>query len=138
MVANRFDLTNQYAIEQGATYDRLSLFLPDNVANWTPYGQIRRDFAYRDEVAIALFGFQPLQYREVELQGELVNRTIITPYLTDEQTLLLPVPKTRREGEEYKPGKNCWVYDFKIESNSGEVVKLQWGYVDVIPDVTRK
>lgn len=128
------------AIEQGATYDRLAFFYPENVSSWSAVGQIRTNYATKDGVKIADFLFEPMQYAEFAIDGKPPKfYTRIKPYLTAALTQSLPWNLTpRKTSKEFvKPGRNVWVYDIELHSNDLRVIRLVEGYVEVRLEVTR-
>lgn len=125
-----------YAIERGATFDLLNLLHPSDLSAWSPCGQIRDNYLHLDGELLATFSFLPLVYGAATLPDNTVaNRTLIKPYLTDEQTSLIPVTKYR-DGDRVYPGRNAWVYDIKLESPAGEILILMRGTVQVLPNVS--
>ena len=129
---------NQYAIEQGSTFNTLTIYHPEDLSLWIPKGQIRKTYYYLapEESPLANFAFLPLVFEPVEVNGETQDRTIIRPYLTDEQTSALPIPKGFNEEGKNRVGQDVWVYDIQLISTTGEVLSLIRGFVDVVPQVT--
>lgn len=127
-----FDLIGSYAIRQGATFDIVTFYYPEDISDWIARGQIRK-MPHSD--VLAEFTFMPLVYSAVTLaDGTMGDRTIIIPILSAEQTSLLPI--TNENGATLIKGFNVWVYDIELESPMGKVIKLSSGFCKVLPEVT--
>ena len=127
-----FDLIDDYVIRQGATYDIVTFYYPEDISLWTPRGQIRKT-PYSD--ILVEFTFLPLVFTSVTLpDGTIGDRTVIIPVLSATQTSLLPV--TNPYGQSLVQGFNAWVYDIELESPTGKVIKLSSGFCKVLPEVT--
>ncbi|MGL6342710.1 MAG: hypothetical protein ACRC80_26670 [Waterburya sp.] len=127
-----------FAIEQGATLDWLTIFVPDeDLTSWLPEGDIRRDYSYKNGEILASFSFAPLTYSEVISEGNTFFATVIRPTLSAETTLLLPIPRKRTKNDQVIVGRNAWVYDIKLKANDGRTVIIARGLVDVVPDSSR-
>ncbi|MGV2830617.1 hypothetical protein [Myxosarcina sp. GI1(2024)] len=126
----------QFAIYQGSTYDCLTLYHDQDISDYTPSGEIRTTYRSSGGVLVATFTFDALGYEEVTINDVAVNRTIIKPSLTDEQTYAMTPTRTRTASDRAIPGLNTYVYDISVESTSGEVITLVYGFVDVLPGVT--
>lgn len=127
------NLPNNYSIKQGETLDWLHFYYSDDVSTWIPKGQIRKDYLYKQGELLTEFNFETLVYGEFTLNNITNYRTKITPYLTDEQTSLLPIPN-KRKGQTII-GDNVWVYSIELESPQGKVIRLVEGYVEILPEV---
>jgi hypothetical protein len=141
MTAAIFNLDNfsggNFAIEQGATFNWLTIAHPSNLSAWIPRCQIRDNYLHLGGNLLAEFMFDhPLVYGEIEFNGNVGHRTIVRPILTDEQTSDLPLTVRRKPFDRVVVGRNAWVYDLKLESPTGEVIIILKGYVQVVPDVT--
>jgi len=140
MACGVFDLVQDssacYAIIQGSTLNWLTFYYPADVSAWTASGQIRRNYADSDSLVLAAFSFDSLTYGTFTVNGASSQYTQIRPILTNVQTQGLPIT-TWKLGDEYKAGKNIWVYDLEIRSPGDTVVKVSRGVVQVLPEVTR-
>lgn len=125
-MATEYDLTGDRAIEQGASWQKLSLFFPENLSTARIKGQIRSDFLAKGGVLYAEFGFAPPIYGSVLLPNGTtpVLRTAIVPSLTAVQTRSIPLTI----------GK-LWTYDIFAEL-ADRTIKIAYGKVDVLPTVT--
>lgn len=135
-----FDLINSdngcFAIKQGATFDNVKFYWPEDLTGCTPQGVIRKNYKAANGELLATFTFPPVTYGPVIINGESVSRSLIWPKLTDEITSSLPVPKSiETTGEEYIPGTSCWVYGVVVPKGNGDVIWIARGIVDVIPGV---
>jgi hypothetical protein len=127
-----FNLTGNNAIHQGASYQCTTFYYPEDISDWTPRGQVRK--TYLSDVLVS-FTFAPLTYQNVTLpDGNTGDRTLIIPTLTASETSQLPV--TAPIISTNIVGYNSWVYDIELESDTGEVIKLASGYVQVLAEVT--
>ena len=131
-------MSNSTVIQQGATFDWLQIYYKGDYSTWTPYGQIRKDYAYKNGEVLVDFNFYPLSYGNVTI-GEITgNYTLVRPYLSASKTLALPNHKLRTDSDQpLKPGRNCWLYDIKLVAPGGEVKKSTVRFLEVMPDVTR-
>ena len=137
MTTNTYHLTytdnqpNDYSINQGVDYT-FTIQYPADITLWVPTGTIRRNWADNDTTQhLALFNFQTPIY------DSITGLTTILPYLTAEQTSLIPHTLTRANSKvPAVPGSNVWVYDIDIVSLSGQSHRLVGGYVEVRPGVT--
>lgn len=127
-----FNLTGEYSIRQGATYDIATFYYPEDISDWTPRGQIRK---LPHSPVLAEFSFLPLTFTTVTLPDQTTgDRTVIVPILSASQTTLLPT--TSLFGSLTVEGFNVWCYDIELESPIGKVIKLSSGQVKVISEVT--
>lgn len=131
-----FNLIDDNALRQGETFDWLNLYYPVDVSGWTARGQVRRNYAYKDDEILATFTFNPLAYGSYTVDGASITATKINPVLTAVQTASLPIPRSRSEGVDPKAGSTAWVYDLEIVSPGGKVIRVSSGFVDVCPEVT--
>jgi hypothetical protein len=142
-LTNTDNAPNRYAIEQGATFNWLTLVLDGDFTTWAPRGQIRDRYASSGGKVKSTFTFAPLVTGEVTLpNGQKINGTIIRPQLTDEQTTTLDwaeskMVKRSNQKEQAIPGRNVWIYDVEMESPSGEVMRIVEGWVELSLEVTR-
>lgn len=140
MACGVFDLVQDssacYAIIQGSTLNWLTFYYPADVSSWTATGQIRRNYADSDSTILASFSFDTLTYGTFTVNGSSGSYTQIRPILTNVQTQGLPITSWK-SGDDYKPGRNIWVYDLEIKSTGNVVVKVSRGVVQVLPEVTR-
>lgn len=108
-----------------------------NVSNWLYEGHIRR--LYKDDIILAQFNFDSIRYGRRD--GRDGYWTIISAYLTPEQTSSLPVlPNRHSIYDKAKPGINTLVYDITMRppDNPDYILKLiDYSFVEVIPEVTR-
>ncbi len=149
MSAAIFHLTNtdnnphRYAIEQGATFNWLTLVLEGDFTTWTPRGQIRDRYVDDGGVIKAAFTFPPLALGQATLpNGGSATGTLIRPQLANVQSsaldwLISKMSKRSNSKEQAIPGRNVWVYDIELQSPTGEVVRVVEGYIEVVPEVTR-
>lgn len=122
------------SVEQGKTYNKLILKYPDDLTIGTFQGQIRNSY-YQDEgTLLGSFEFETAIYEEIEIDGKIVGKTTIKPYLTAETTQ--NIPYTKYQGIGSTSIKNCWVYDIEYHLNE-IVITIVRGFVQVIPEVTR-
>jgi hypothetical protein len=134
---------NRYAIEQGTTFNWLTLVLDGDFTTWTPRGQIRDRYADDGGVIKAAFSFPILVMGSATLPaGGTATGTIIRPQLTANQSAMLDwlaakMTKRANNKEQAIPGRNVWVYDIELQSVSGEVIRVVEGYVEIVPEVTR-
>jgi|GEM_PF-4946816 hypothetical protein len=133
----------RYAIEQGATFNWLTLVLEGDFTMWLPRGQIRDRYAEQGGLIKASFSFPPLVQGSANLPGGgTVLGTLIRPQLTDKQTtsldwLATKMNKRATAKEQPIAGRNVWVYDIELESPQGEVIRIVEGWVEVTPEATR-
>lgn len=149
MAAAIFHLTNndypdkRYAIEQGASFNWLTLVADDDYTDWVPRGQIRTNYASSGGIIKASFNFLPLVIGETTLPNsdEIITGTIIKPYLTALQTASLDWIETRMQNRNGcsspVPGKNVWVYDIELESPQNTIIRIVEGFIEVSLEVTR-
>lgn len=123
------DVYVNLAIEQGKTYNKLSLNYPDDLTQGTFYGQIRTLYFQDSGNLLGTFEFETPIFNEIE------NKTLIKPYLTAETTQ--DIPYTKYQGGGTPNIKTCWVYDIEYHNNE-IVVPIIRGFVQVIPEVTRQ
>jgi hypothetical protein len=125
-------------ILQGASFQLVFYYFAD-ISTYTPRGQIRSDYAVNNGSLLGSFTFDPLVYEEVVKEDETTDMaTIIIARLSPEITELLPVPNLRNSiSDRIVVGANVWVYDIELESETGEVIRLSQGFVEVMPEVTR-
>ncbi|MBW4666451.1 MAG: hypothetical protein KME60_03145 [Cyanomargarita calcarea GSE-NOS-MK-12-04C] len=134
---------NRYAIEQGATFNWLTLVLDGDFTTWQPRGQIRDRYVENGGTIKASFTFPTLVQGSAALpNGGTATGTILRPQLSDEQTtsldwLATKMAKRSNNKEQAIIGRNVWVYDIEIESPAGEVMRVVEGYVEVSPEATR-
>ncbi len=136
------DYTDQcYAIVQNETYDKLSIFIPnDDLTAGTLSGRISDNYKDEDQTFTVDFQFEPMVFGQFTIKGKPGNYTLIKPFLDCAQTLALPVqPRTRASADARVivggNNANVWVYDIFITDTSGVCTKLIMGYVEVIPSV---
>lgn len=131
---------NRYAIQQGATFNRLQVFLlGGDYTLWTPRGQIRDNYASRGGTVQAQFSFFPLQLGSLTIDGEEKIGTILRPFLSAYQTSLLnwsEVVPRQSVTERAVVGKNVWAYDIQVASPEGVVERVVEGFVEISMGVT--
>jgi hypothetical protein len=134
---------NRYAIEQGITFDWLTIVIEGDFTRWTPRGQIRDRYAEEGGIVKATFSFAPLILGSAALStGGNATGTIVKPFLSQAQTKVLnwlaaKMKVRTSEREQAIPGRNIWVYDLELESPEGNVLRILEGWVEVSPEVTR-
>ena len=144
MAGTEFHLTNTdhtdkcCAIKQGETFNYVTFFYPDDVSSYTPRGEIRDNYADSGGNLLATFTFDPLVYANVTLPGGGMDfRTIIIPSLSAATTETIPFTQNRKTvNDPVIVGRNVYVYDIELEL-AGTVIKLAYGWVEVLPEVTR-
>lgn len=115
MPTPRFDLTKQYAIEQGVRYD-LTLFYPGDLTAGTVRGQIQDRY---DRTVLADWSVGELVY-EVAKQ-----RTKIPLFLTAVQAAAIPCTQSTQ-----------WAYAIEVEMSIGaEPIRLLRGSVEVTLEI---
>lgn len=123
------DLIDDMAVVQGKTYAKLDLLFPGDYSLWLPRAQIRRKWHYKEVgfPPLAEFSFLPL----VHDSGE--NKTLVSPRLSAEVTAAIPPTKYQEGGEIEK----AFVWDLELTNpDTGQVVGLEWGWVQVKPEAT--
>ena len=126
-----------YAIYKGTDYNCLTFQHPQDLSTWTACGEIRNNYLHLGGELLAPFRFPPLVYGQVTQNNEtVVNRTIISPILNASDTITLPVTRELKPGDRPFVGRNVFVYDIKLESPTGVVIPLVYGFVQVLPDVS--
>lgn len=148
MTASNFHLTltdnfpANYSIEQGATWNWLTLVATGDYTGWTPKGQIRDKYLTEGGIIKASFSFSPLTYGEITLANNTkIFGTLIKPFMSAATTRTLNWVESKMKLREFAydkviPGRNVWLYDIELESPSGEVIRLVQGFVEVSPEVT--
>lgn len=142
-LTNTDNAPNRYAIEQGATFDWLTLVLAGNFTNYIPRGQIRDRYVDQGGIIKASFSFLPLVMGNAPLPGgETISGTLLQPRLLQAETTVLDwfATKMNKRASSKEPaivGKNVWVYDIELQSPSNEIIRVVEGYIEVVPEVTR-
>jgi hypothetical protein len=132
-----FNLTNidypgkRYAIQQGATFDWLSVELSGDWSSWSCRGQIRNNYEQLSGEVKASFQFLPVVFDSV------LNKSIIRPTLsalvTEGINWSLTPRRTRTETP--RPGINCWVYDIEVFQGA-TVYRIVEGLIEISLEVT--
>jgi hypothetical protein len=133
---------NDCRIVQGATYE-LPIIYPADISSYVISAQIRK--TANDANTLAIFNtkipiYDPL-YEIKDNKDNVISTgaTLFTIYLTHQQTSALPIPSSKRDQKDARPGINCWVWDCEalneIEDTIIKIVSYSW--VEVIPEVTR-
>lgn len=129
------DNNQDYSIKQGASFALPIKYLGFDYSLWTPRGQIRRKYAYQVELEdiLAEFSFSSITYNGTD------DYSLVTAFLTPTQTEALPVLSQRRKTSRDAViiGTNVFVYDIELESPTGDVIRDPYGYVEILPEVTR-
>lgn len=126
-----------YAIYRGADYNVLRILHPNDVSLFTPCGEIRDNYLHAGGNLLASFTFDPLTFGLVTLPDNTqANRTVIVPSLPAAITSTLTPTRTRTMTDAIRLGINAYVYDIKLISPVGAVIKLIEGLVQVNPDVS--
>jgi len=119
------------AITQGKTFVRDILWAGD-YSLWTPRATIRDNYKELSGAILATFAFNTPVYPVVV---DAVNYTAFRIFLTALQTEGLLMTTFQGKPSNLKIGK-AYVWDFEIESGTGEVLGLDSGWVQVKPEVT--
>ncbi|MGG6283681.1 hypothetical protein ACQ4M3_19040 [Leptolyngbya sp. AN03gr2] len=128
-----------YALIQGATYDYVVFWYPEDLTGFVPRGQIRTNYLQKEGELVVSFQFHPVIYEQRTLNEVTGFYSKIHPYLTARQTELINFDLRKRKSlsEEVKPGRNVWVYDIELERLSDQyVIKVAKGWVEVELEVT--
>lgn len=128
-----------YAIQQGATFDRIAFYVEEDLTGWIARGQIRDNYADLGGVIQATFNFAPLIYAPRLVNGVTKSYVEIKPILTAVQTEAFRFGLKLRADDSViaVPGKNIWVYDIELVSPAGIVRRDIGGWVEVTREVTR-
>lgn len=128
-----------FGIRQGETLNYLTFYYPADVSTYTPRGEIRDNYADNSGTLLASFTFDPLVYANVTLPGGGSGfRTVIIPKLSATVTESIPFTQNRTSASDAVIiGRNVYVYDIELESTGGDVIRLAYGWVEIIPEVTR-
>jgi hypothetical protein len=134
-----YDDGTSYAIQQGATFDRVAFYFDEDLTGWTARGQVRDNYADLGGVIQASFSFAALVYAVDTVNGVTKSYTKVKPILSATQTQALLFSLKLRADSSVKPvpGKNVWVYDIELVSPEGIVRRDIEGWVEVTKEVTR-
>lgn len=123
---------DELAITQGKTY-QLIIWWEGDVSTWTPRAIIRDNYLTKGGEEKASFNFLPLSYPVLDESN--VSYTLISLNLTASQTSLLEPTKYQGNEDDLKVGKTL-LWDLELESPTGIVEGTNWGFVQVLPEVT--
>ncbi len=119
-------LERAITIYQGETWQKLSLYLEEDLTGWSLRGDIRTNTLDRGGELLAEMTFFPLIYGPVTLPGATapVNRSAILPSVSNTATAAIKVP----------PGDKLWRYDIFADSPGGYTTKvIAYGPVSILP-----
>jgi hypothetical protein len=119
-----------FAIVQGATYDKLTFRFSGDKRDCTFKAEIRsKPLDNLEQILFASFDFSRISYDSIS------DKTNVVPLLTDEQTSLIPA--TTYQGKGQPNAKQCWFWDFEVTLPDGSVQKpILISFVQVIPQIT--
>lgn len=115
-------------INQGASFDALTVVLAGDYTAWSPKGEIRNNYLTLGGALKASFTFDPLVLGQATMpDGTIVSGTILKPLLSAAQTAALPLPLQ----------SETWVYDIELKKpNDQRVIRVMQGRVEISPEVT--
>lgn len=131
-MATSYNLIGEFAIVQGKTFEKLDFFFPGDVSLYVPKAQVRKRWHYKEvgKDPIIEFTFLPLLYNDE------TDKTLVRPRLTATQTAALPI--TVYQGEGNPEEATAYVWDLELtDEGTGRVVGLEWGWVQIKPEVTK-
>jgi hypothetical protein len=143
-----FPLTNYdvpgkcYALVQGDTFDWLDFFIEGDYTGWEPSGSIRTNYAEAATDTPIAFTFLPLVYGTFTITPEGGSATTglftkVSPRLTADETALLFLPRTRKDGQRAKVGldPNTYLYSVQLQSGAKVETIVRASYLDYVRDV---
>ena len=143
-VLHLINSSKRYAVEQGATFRKVSLLHERDLTAWTAKGEIKNNYDNAGGETLGEFSFEPLEFKTVTICNEPRTRTVIIPFLSSEITEDLGLKwteakMTNRQYQREEPivGKNAWVYDIYVKDAAAtEIIRIAQGFIEVDLRVT--
>lgn len=143
MTINIVNLIGDLAIKKGETYNKIEFYYLDDISDpiWEMSMHIRKNYTTNNTTdfnldKLAEFSFLPNTYGFYNINGNHINATKITPFLTytDTRNLLLPESSIKNK---IIAGVNCWLYELEAFNTIEDIkLKICSGFVEVLGEIT--